>query len=301
MAAPANYVRIGLFVVLGFAAAIALAVALGATTKMHKKTTAYVTYFNEPVTGLDLGAPVKARGVNVGQVGEITFAPDNRMIEVRMDMETSLIKRVVGEPHGVRPDLRAQLASQGLTGSRFVSIDFFDATMNPPPIMSFALPEHYIPAAKSQQKSIEDSVTKAMDSLASLVGTMSQEGLSEKTVQAMTTANDVLTTLEQFLKGIDRQHIPQRATATIDQVRAAVEKVSLALDRVGGETGLIATTQRSVSSFGEAGRNATGATRDLDETLSEVRDAAAAIRLLADELEREPDILLKGRARGSSQ
>ena len=69
------------------------------------------------------------------------------------------------------------------------------------------------------------------------------------------------------------------------------------LDRVGGETGLVATAQRSVSSFGEVGRNVTGATRDLDQTLGEIREAAAAIRLLADELEREPDILLKGRAR----
>ena len=67
-----------------------------------------------------------------------------------------------------------------------------------------------------------------------------------------------------------------------------------------GDTGLIATTQRSISSFGDVGRNATGAARDLDETLGEIRQAAAALRLLAEELERQPDALLKGRAREGS-
>ena len=40
MATPANYVKIGLFVVLGFAAAAALAIAVG-VTRTHKKTIAY--------------------------------------------------------------------------------------------------------------------------------------------------------------------------------------------------------------------------------------------------------------------
>jgi ABC-type transporter Mla subunit MlaD len=301
MATPTNYVKIGLFVVLGFAAAAAFAVAVGATST-HKKTVAYYTYFNEPVTGLDVGAPVKGRGVDVGLVGGITFAPDHMMIEVRMDLETGVLDRFGGAQAlgAVHPDLRAQLASQGLTGARFVSVDFLDPTANPPPALSFTPTERYIPAAKSQQKSLEDSVTKAMEGLSNLVDTMSREGLSEKTVQAVTTANEVLTTLEQFLRGLDRQHIPQRVAATIEQLGGAVDKVDKVLDRVDGEKGLIATAQRSVSSFGEVGRNATGATRDLDQTLGEIREAAAAVRLLADELEREPDILLKGRAKASS-
>ena len=300
MAAPANYVKIGLFVIIGFAAAITIAIAAGALT-MHKKTVAYFTYFNEAVTGLEVGAPVKARGVKVGQVAEITFAPDRRAIEVRMDMDEKELRRLgVPKNYTIPPDLRAQLASQGLTGARFVSIDFFDPKTNPPPAMSFTPPEQYIPAAKSQIKSLEDSMTTAMDGLASLVDTMSREGFSEKTVQAMTSANDLLTGLQEFLKGLDRQKIPQRTGATIDELRIVANKVSGVLDRVDGDKGLIATTSRSMSSIGDVGRNATGATRDLDQTLGEIREAAAAIRLLAEELEREPDVLLKGRARRTS-
>lgn len=265
METPAYYMKIGLFVVLGLCAAAVLAIAVGAT-RTHKKTIKYYTYFNEPVTGLDVGAPVKARGVNVGQVGDITFAPDRTMIEVRMDLLVGILDRFGGaQPNRpVNPDLRAQLASQGLTGSRFVSIDFFDPTTNPPPVLTFARPEHYIPAAKSQMKSLEDSVTKAMDGLAKLVDTMSREGLSEKAVQAMSSVNDVLADLHRFISGLQGQHIPRRAAVTLERLDVAVDKVSGVLDRVDGETGLVATAKRSIGSLGQAGRGARGAIRDFD-------------------------------------
>jgi ABC-type transporter Mla subunit MlaD len=295
MAAPTNTVKIGLFVVLGFAAALALAIAVGAA-RGREKTVAFYTYFNEPVTGLDLGAPVKARGVTVGRVGAIGFAPDRRMVAVRLDIRADAFDSFGGHDHAPDPDLRAQLAAQGLTGSRFVSIDFADPTGSPPPPLSFEPYAQYIPAAQSQQKTLEDSVSKAMDGLANLVDTMSREGFSEKTVQAMTTTNDALKGVDQFVKSVNGEHIPQRAAVTVDQIHRTMDKVSSALDRMNGESGLIATAQRSVSSFGEVGRNAAGPARDLDATLNEIREAAAAFRLLADELERDPDMLLKGRA-----
>lgn len=297
MAAPTNTVKIGLFVVLGFGAALALAIAVGAA-RGREKTTAFYTYFNEPVTGLDLGAPVRARGVSVGQVGAVSFAPDRRMVAVRLDIRADAFETFGGHNHAPDPDpdLRAQLAVQGLTGSRFVSIDFVDPAASPPPALSFEPHQHYIPAAKSQQKSLEDSVSKAMDGLANLVDTMSRDGFSEKTVQAMTTTNDALRGVDLFVKSLNDENIPQRAGVTVDEIHHTLNKVGSALDRINGESGLIATTQRSVSSLGDVGRSATGPARDLEATLSEIREAAAAFRLLADELERDPDMLLKGRS-----
>ena len=57
MAAPTNHYKLGLFVILGIAAAIAVAVFLGAQS-MRKETVTYHTYFNESVQGLDVGSPV---------------------------------------------------------------------------------------------------------------------------------------------------------------------------------------------------------------------------------------------------
>jgi ABC-type transporter Mla subunit MlaD len=262
---------------------------------------AYYTYFNEAVAGLEVGAAVKGRGVNVGRVGEITFAPDHRMVKVRMDLDERTLEDLGLQPRTKPPppDLRAQLASQGLTGATFVSIDFFDPERNPPPALTFTPAERYIPAATSQLKGLEETILKAMDGLVSLVDSISREGLTEKAAQVLARADQTMASLDHLLRNVDRQKLPEQARTTLDELRAAVSKVGKALDGVGGDGGLVATAQRSVSSIGEVGRNAVGAASDLEETLSEIREAAAAIHLLASELEHQPDALLKGRASGA--
>src|ERR1700709_1066529 len=120
MTSKTNPVRLGLFVVLGFAAAIAIGVALGAQ-HMQRHTVAYFTYFNESVQGLDVGAPVKFRGVNLGTVGDIDVAPDHRAVEVKINFDVAEIERLgLATKEGTKirflvpADLRAQLGSQGI-------------------------------------------------------------------------------------------------------------------------------------------------------------------------------------------
>src|SRR5688500_6861292 len=122
MAAPTNHYKLGLFVILGIAAAIAVAVGLGAQS-MRKETMTYDTYFNESVQGLDDGSPVKLRGVTIGHVAAIEVAPDHRHAEVIQELDVKDIKRLgltetSPVEHGLQmkelrflipPDLRAQL------------------------------------------------------------------------------------------------------------------------------------------------------------------------------------------------
>jgi hypothetical protein len=74
-----------------------------------------------------------------------------------------------------------------------------------------------------------------------------------------------------------------------------VTKLNEALQHVGGETGVLAAAQRAFASVGEVGRNASAGTQDLHGALDELRAAAVAIHELAEEIERNPDMLLKGR------
>ena len=48
----------------------------------REETVSFVTYFDESVQGLEVGAPVKLRGVPIGHAVDIGFAPDRRHIEV---------------------------------------------------------------------------------------------------------------------------------------------------------------------------------------------------------------------------
>jgi paraquat-inducible protein B len=306
MSAPSNPFKLGLFVILGIAAVFAIAISLG-IHRMHKETVDYTTYFNEAVQGLDVGAPVKFRGVTIGHVADIAIAPDHRMVEVTSDLIVDDIVRLgLGEAGGigkktrilVPPDLRVQLGTQGITGVKFLTIDFFDPKSNPPPVLTFQPPDRYIPAATSLFKNLEETVSKAMDRLPELVdatvaivarvdrlvAVLEHENVGDKVAQAVAHADQVLTSLDRTLKSIDRQNIPARAAATLDELHGAIANMNKVLDV-----------------FGEVGKNTSGATRDLDDTLRDVRDAADSIRRLGDALERDPDMLIKGRAKGKTQ
>ncbi len=322
MAAPTNHFKLGLFVILAIAATITTAIALGAQ-RMKKETVKYHTYFNESVQGLDVGAPVKFRGVTIGFVSAIEIAPDHRHVDVVEELDSEDIRRMgLADRDGgkkrarffVPPDLRAQLGSQGITGVKFVSIDFFDPKTNPPPELPFDVPENYIPAAPSMMKNLEDTVTKAMDKLPELVDAvvaitgrvdrmvaqLEKDDVTGKAAQTLGHADEVLTDLGKTMKKLDRAQLPDRAAATLDDVSKAVAKLNNVLDRVDGDDGLVASIRRASDAVGMLGRGAGTTTRELDDTLREVREAAESIRVLSEALERDPDMFLKGRAKAKS-
>ena len=68
----ANYAKIGFFV-LGGVTMILLVVGIAGARVFSKHAVLAETYFTESVTGLDLGSPVKYRGVPVGEVKRIGF------------------------------------------------------------------------------------------------------------------------------------------------------------------------------------------------------------------------------------
>jgi paraquat-inducible protein B len=321
MAAPTNHYKLGLFVIVGFAAAILVAIVLGGAG-LHHDTIRYHSYFNESVQGLDLGSPVKFRGVTIGNVSAIEIAPDHRRVDVVSDLDTKHAKRMglidAGTGRGkerfsIPPDLRVQLNSQGITGVKFVAIDFFDVKSNPPPVLPFKVPdEHYIPAASSLMKNLEDTVTKAMDRLPEMVdavvmimrridglfATLESQDVSGKAVATLGHADDVMATMQSTLGRIDKQNLGEKAASTLTELNIAVNKMNKVLDALGGQKGLLASAQHATDAFGEVGRAGRGTQKDLDATLRDVSEAAEAIRSLVDSIERDPDMLLKGKTKG---
>ena len=292
MAAPTNHYKLGLFVLLGFGLAIAAAVLLGVAST-RKETIKYHSYFNESVQGLDLGSPVKFRGVTIGNVSAIEIAPDHRMVDVITD-------------------LRAQLGSQGITGVKFIAIDFFDVKSNPPPELPFTAPkDHYIPAAPSMMKNLEDTITKAMDRLPEMVdavvmimgrvdrmlAVLEKENIAGKATSTLGHADEVMLTLQATLTRIDKQDLGSKAAGTITDLNKAVNKMNAVLERLDGDKGLLASVKSASDSFGEMGRNGRGTQRDLEATLRDVSEAAEAIRTLAESLDRDPDMLIKGKTK----
>lgn len=104
---------VGLFVACGIGIALLAIVWLG-VSRFLEKGQYYVTYFDESVQGLDIDSPVKYRGVSIGRVETIGIAPDTKLIQVvlRIDSDQTL-----------DADMVAQLKAVGITGMMFVELD----------------------------------------------------------------------------------------------------------------------------------------------------------------------------------
>jgi paraquat-inducible protein B len=320
MSTPANHFKLGLFVLLGFAVAIGAAMLFGGVLA-RRDMIRYHSYFNESVQGLDMGSPVKFRGVTIGHVSSIEIAPDHRMVDVVSELDTKEVMRmglteagsILGtERFSIPPDLRTQLNSQGITGVKFVAIDFFDAVSTPPPQLPFAVPKNqYIPAAPSMMKNLEDTITRAMDRLPEMVdavvmimkrvdglfATLERQDLSGKAVATLGHADDVMTTLQRTLGRVDRQDLGGKAALTLADLNVALNNLNRVLDTLSDKQGLLASAQRATDALGDVGRAGQSTQRELETTLRDVGEAAEAIRTLANALERDPDMLLKGKAK----
>src|SRR5207248_9557659 len=100
MTTPTNHWKLGLFVVTASLVGLLVGVYLGTRT-LPRETVPYVSYFDETVTGLDNGSPVRYRGVNIGNVSAIAIAPDRRHVEVGYELAVSVLGRMgLAAPRG---------------------------------------------------------------------------------------------------------------------------------------------------------------------------------------------------------
>jgi paraquat-inducible protein B len=323
MAAPTNHWKLGLFVVSGVVMLLTTIAVLGARS-LRTEVGHYVSYFDESVQGLDVGSPIKFRGVTIGTVGAIEVAPDHRHVEVRSDLGVAELSRLgldvaVGPVlFGARkklvmaPDLRVQLASAGLTGVKFLQLDFFVVADNPPPELTFPVPDNYIPAAASTMKNIEDSLVRAIHRMPEIedqmttiltkvdgiLGEVVGEKLPARVAATLDHANGVLAVAREKLVQVDTGKLSTEAQKTLAGLTATVDQLNALLGNIGGDKGLLASVTRASDAFGDTVRGADGLGNQAGDALAAVQEAARSIHKLAQALEKDPDMLVKGKGRG---
>jgi phospholipid/cholesterol/gamma-HCH transport system substrate-binding protein len=286
MSAPTNRWKLGAFVVGSVLVGLAAAVVLTAQT-MQVVTVTYASYFDEAVTGLEVGSPVRYRGVKIGKVSAIDVAPDRRHVEIIYSLGVNALNRLglAGTSRGketrilVPPDLRVQLASTGLTGTKYLQIDFFHTGGTAPPVLPFPVPENYIPAIPSTMKNLEDAVVRAVDMMPHLAEEL----------------GGMVARVNVILDDVNRRGLPNKLAATLEGASVALAKMKRALDRLDGSEGLFASVQRTSDSLSDAAGPRFGA--NIDDTGRDLREAAVAVRQLVEALQLDPDMLIKGKAK----
>ena len=128
-----NYFRWGIFVFTGIAVIISLILIFG-TGQIFKKTMMTETYIEQSIIGLDIGAPVRFRGVKLGQVTSIRLsgnlyendkplAERREYVVVRMKIDINQAE-ILGSTGKLPSDLRARIKSQGITGVNYIELDY---------------------------------------------------------------------------------------------------------------------------------------------------------------------------------
>ena len=114
METKVNYAFVGGFVLVLGAALIAIILWLASGGSGQQRYDTYLALVDESVAGLNLAAPVKYLGVDVGKVSDIRLNPHNPQ-QVRL--EFAILR---GTP--VKTDTEAVLKTQGLTGIAYIEL-----------------------------------------------------------------------------------------------------------------------------------------------------------------------------------
>jgi len=133
-----------------------------------------------------------------------------------------------------------------------------------------------------------------------LVAEQIQAGrLPDRATDTLNHANASLSELTTQLKAVNAGRLSAEAELNLKEFNAILVRTNALLARLDGEQGLFHNAERSADAIGDVARGARSLGPDLQATLQEVRGAAHSIKRLADDLDRDPDMLLKGRARSA--
>lgn len=291
----------------------------------------FVVYFDESVSGLDLGSPVKFRGVRVGRVSQVSLTYDASTQKSVVVVLCELNRNVLNDPTGrpidladrneleglIAAGLRAELGIAGLaTGLLYVELDLKDPAEYPVPPRDL-VPVDYavIPAAPSAISEFQASFTQILAKIKDVdfaALTTEMLGLMRDTraqIQKLDTAKlstELTATAQAYRKIAESPEIPTILTnldaallqlrSTLDEIEGSIEptadELRLTLQSLRQSLDILDTASTDASRFITAQQGLGG---EASAALRQLGEAARSIARLADFLERNPNALLTGR------
>lgn len=287
-----KYFKIGVFV-LGASAIFAAGImVLGVGSFFTKKTRAE-TYIDESIQGLDVGAPVKYRGVKVGELEATDFVAthyDLKDARIRLIMTFSkeVGQRVVkGTPEErirrlVDMGMRVHLASEGLMGGVYLELDLMNPKENPPPGISWKPDFAYLPAVPSMESKMTNQVQGILDQM----GTIRFDEISEKMVALLGDVDTVVKKLDPLFS--DVSSMVADADGLIKDARVTAGHLPQTLENVDG------TLKEMTATLHRVDRTLASGSGPMGEALDNLRVASGDLRELMGELKQYPSHALFG-------
>jgi len=323
MSIRANPTAIGLFVI-GAVVLGVIGVATLASASWFGKQSTFISYFGESVNGLEIGAPVKFQGVPVGQVtslliqiesGDKSFqVPVQYQIDLTrltsqrgnfIDLEDAVVLR-----RQIADGLRAQLQMESMvTGQLYIELSYRpDAPAPELETRPTAFPE--IPTSPSllaafgtQAGSVVGEVMSILFRVNEMLEAVNMQELN-RSVVASAGAVERLADSPEVRGAI--AGVPGM-TAQLTRSMAEIERLTARLGgtidplqlQVAGTNAELVLTLQSMRQVIEESRGMltpdSGIGYQMEGTMASLEGAAEALRALALSLERNPDMLLRGK------
>lgn len=303
MSQEARYFRVGLFVLAGAALTVAGLLALGAG-KFLQRPVVFETVFDESVQGLEVGSPVKFRGVTLGRVSDIGTLEEfydpksgedearfRKLILVRFEIPPELVTDPTDmEEQGERLQemvdrgLRLRITPLGITGTNFVDSDYVDPD-TPTIAVTWDSDNLYVPSTPSTLRTFSvqfadllkrldqfdfEAILGDLDALIETVrGAIDDLELPTFAAEGKATLGELQTTLNEFqslLSQADFAGVVKNANQTLTEADQTLQQVRRAVD---------------------------GGSYDLEVTLENLRVTTENLRDLTNTLREQPSLLLR--------
>ena len=331
MSKPVNPYSIGAFLV-GSLVLIISAILVFGSGQLLKNKSQYVIYFDSALNGLNVGAPVKLQGVQIGMVKEISIELDqnatriSKPVIIEIDSEkvldfgghplkvaSSLEQRQKNAQQLINAGIKAQLQTQSiLTGLLYVELNFYrNEPLNLTGLNYKDLPElPAVPSTADQIKNTADEIiTKfrqlpiedIVKDLAATLKEIREIAVSDELKKNRAVLAKTLDETEKLVASLNQNLTPLliNMRGTVVDTRVMVQDFTHEMRPVLLSTEKTLNTATDVlkeSKQSLASVEAlTASDAPLWQSLESLRDAANSTKTLTDYLERHPDSIIYGK------
>jgi paraquat-inducible protein B len=323
MSLRANPTAIGVFMIGALVLGV-VGVAVLASASWFSKQSTFISYFGESVNGLEVGAPVKFQGVPVGRVTDLLIQIESSdktfQVPVQYDIDLTRLTSQAGTfvdldnatvlSRQIADGLRAQLQMESIvTGQLYVELAYrTDAA--PPELENRPTTHPEIPTTPSllaafgtQAGSMVGDVLAILFRVNEMLEAVNMEELNRSVVASAGA-------VERLAESPEIQAAFESVPGMTAQLEGTMRQVELLAERLGGaiapfQEGMEGTNAELVltlQTLQETMQDARGAfTSDsgigyrMEGAMASLESAADALQALALSLERNPDMLLRGK------
>ena len=270
--------------------------AVGAGGKKHYDL--YMAIVNESVAGLNVDAPVKYLGVDVGKVRTIRLNPSD-------PQEVQLIFAIEqGTP--IKVDTEAVLKTQGLTGIAYVELR--GGAPSSQPLVAAPGQQYPVirtrPSLSARLENVLTTVLANLDRTAANINALFDDENRGEVKKILANTSLVLDTIASqkteitslIANAAKTAENTARAAAHIDPMLARISKSADALEKMADEATLASTTtKKTAQEVGTGVRQFTGETLpEIERLLGELNALSASLRRLSEQTDHNPSSLLRG-------